>query len=185
MQIRRVIDAGDHLDVRDDSGLVHAVPKDDGNRQYKEVRTWIEAGGVVESPPAPDLDEVKARAVLALGRCVNVFITAKGDGFPRYDQALKDNLIMAGLQCAMAGKAPPSLIGDVNAWVASVQADYFACKQQIKAAVDSKEVQALYEALVDYNRLEGLFGVAGTQHPDPDVYTEQLAAALQAALTAE
>ncbi|MCB2188384.1 MAG: hypothetical protein KQJ78_18340 [Deltaproteobacteria bacterium] len=153
-----------------DSRLL-AVPDDPANADRQAVAVWEAAGGVI-GEAGVDLEARRAERQGELLAVVNRFIEAKPDGRTRYDTNLKLNVIMAGVNALAAGQAKPTPVAAVEAWIAAVQAEYFGLKAALAAAATPEELDAVD---LTYDRLEGLYGVAGSQAPDPDVTTADLA----------
>ncbi|MCB2187696.1 MAG: hypothetical protein KQJ78_14840 [Deltaproteobacteria bacterium] len=151
-------------------GRLLAVPDDPANADRQTVAAWEAAGGVI-GESVVDLEARRAERQGELLAVVNRFIEAKPDGRTRYDTNLKLNVIMAGVNAMAAGQAKPAAVAAVEAWIAAVQAEYFSLKAALAAAATPEELDAVD---LTCGRLEGLYGVAGSQAPDPDVTTADL-----------
>ncbi len=130
-----------------------------------------QAGAFVPRSQAELLAEAKFVKQGELLATVNNFIAVKPDGTARYDTNLKLNLLQSSLKAALQGKSPPPQVNEVDAWMSAVQTAYFERKAALEAAAD---LAALKAVDISYQWFEARYGVSGSVHPDPDVYTKNL-----------
>lgn len=124
-----------------------------------------------------DLAVAQGKLKYSLGQKVKEFVSYKpagqaapGTAVTRYDDDLKLELLARGLDDAITQ--------GFLAWKTAVQTAYFTWKQQIDAAADLAALEALLDAgMLDYDWWEQRYGVAGSVHADPDIYTSQLVGA--------
>jgi hypothetical protein len=94
---------------------------------------------------------------------VKKFIEFKPNGYIRYDSDLKLNLLNAARIDPM-----PQMVQDFQTWINTVQGEFLARKEQIKAGQNPE---------ISYGSFEQAYGVNGSVLPDPDVTATKMAEA--------
>jgi len=102
---------------------------------------------------------------------VKQFISYQSNGWPRYDDDLKLNIMNASMTAIAAGQAKPANCVAVETWIYTVQTEFFTLKTTINAAEDMTTLNAID---VSYNAFEAKYGREGTILPDPAISTDDL-----------
>ena len=102
---------------------------------------------------------------------VKRFISTQPNGWPRYDNDLKLNVMNATMSAIAAGQSKPANCVAVETWIYTVQQAFFTLKAAITAAEDMATLNAID---VSYDMFEAAYGREGTVAADPAVSTDDL-----------
>ena len=143
-----------------------------GAKELADITQWrYEDGELKPINEAERLGRAKEEKLQQLRESVNAFVERKPDGAVRYDTALKLNLANAAISGLAAGSGIPQKVQAVQQWIAAVQEAYFERRGAIEQA---ESLSDLEQVEVSYEWFEARYGVNGSEHPDPDVYTAYL-----------
>lgn len=120
---------------------------------------------------AANLEEARLQKLSDLYTNVKQFIGTQPNGFIRYDNDLKMNIMNAIIIALAAGEPEPEACTAVKNWIFTVQSEFFALKAAINDAVDLAELRAVD---VSVDTLEDKYGREGTELVDPAISTDDL-----------
>ena len=155
-------------------------PSFDADLQYLTSEKVISATAVVETYTVNNYTEEQLATRLETERTtlltnlysnVKQFISYQENGWPRYDNDLKLNVMNASMTAIAAGGDKPANCVLVETWIYTVQGAFFVLKAALIAA---ETLAALREVDVTYNWFEERYGRAGTIAADPGISTDDL-----------
>ena len=120
---------------------------------------------------ASNLATAQAKKLTELYTNIKSFIGTQPNGFIRYDNDLKMNVMNAAMTAVASGQPEPEACTAVKTWIFTVQSEFFA----LKAAIAGAETLAdLRDVDVSVGTLESKYGREGTVAADPAVSTDDL-----------
>ena len=102
---------------------------------------------------------------------VKQFISYQSNGWPRYDNDLKLNVMNVSMIAVAAGNPKPENCVLVETWIYTVQQEFFTLKSAINEAVDLTTLRAI-DVSLDY--FEDKYGRQGLTLADPAISTDDL-----------
>ena len=117
------------------------------------------------------VETAKTKKLSELYANVKQFISYQPNGWPRYDNDLKLNIMNATMTAVAAGGTKPTNCTLVETWIYTVQTHFFALKTSVNAATT---LEALRDIDVSYEQFEGKYGREGDTLVDPAISTDDL-----------
>ena len=157
-----------------------AVPAYDSDTQYLTDELVISEDAVTKTYTVHDytaeemtarIAEAQAAKMTELYKNIKQFIGTQPNGFIRYDNDLKMNVMNAAMTAIAAGQPEPEACTAVKTWIFTVQSEFFVLKAEIAGA---ENLADLRDIDVSVGTLESKYGREGTVAADPAVSTDDL-----------
>ena len=159
---------------------VNTKPSFDADTQYLTSTKVVGEDAVTETYTVNDYTEEVLATKFATEQLaklsdlytnVKQFISYQSNGWPRYDNDLKMNIMNASMTAVAAGNPKPENCTLVETWIYTVQQEFFALKTSISEAATLETLNAI-DVTTDY--FEGKYGREGTTLVDPGISTDDL-----------
>jgi len=154
------------------------APEYDTDTQYVTAENVVGESAVTKTYTVNDYSEIAERLETArlskladLYTNVKRFISTQPNGWPRYDDDLKLNIMNASMTAIAAGNDKPAACVSVETWIYTVQMWFFTLKAAVNAAEDFATLNAID---VTYDTLEAQYGREGSVAADPGVSTDDI-----------
>ena len=143
-----------------------SVPNDPGNRHYNDVQEWIAEGNTPTPIPQPTPEQLALAKLQELYANVKRFIETLPNGWIRYDNDLKMNIMAYGMNALAQGHPLPQLCVTFNTWKAAVEQEFLALKAVIESGDLTPDVSVAM--------FESKYGREGSVLVDPSISTADL-----------
>ena len=140
------------------------IPNAIGNSDWREYLDWVAEGNTPD--PIPDL--TKDELLNKLRYNFKTFVETEPNGWTRYDNDLKLNILTARTKAGLGKANNPKECSDFDTWYKAILAEYFALRNDIE--------EGNSEVNISYEMFESKFGRSGTVLPDPHITTTSLVA---------